>query len=241
MATAATPGETTYVDFGRAFQFFFEDPEWVKKVVIGGVFYLLAMFLVGLPFVAGYVVHVTRRTARGEALPLPEWTDYGQLFSDGLQIIGLYLLHFLAALLLPGTLGCLFAVLGGVASGSDAASGVMALGMMAAWFLFALLLLAVLVYFPAAYIRTAITGSFKAGLEVRENIELIKRSPANYFIAIAIYWVTSFIAQFGVILCFIGIFPAAFWSMCVTGWALGEVARRDPVLGGRSGYATVFA
>lgn len=241
MATAPTPGETTYVDFGRAFQFYFEDPEWVKKTVIGGVFYLLAMFLVGIPFVTGYIVQVTRRTARGEALPLPEWTDYGQLFSDGLQIIGLYLLHFLAAFLLPGSLGCLFAILGSVASRSDAASGVMALGMMAAWFLLALMLLAVLLYFPAAYIRTAISGNFRAGLEVRENIELIKRSPANYFIAIAIYWVTSFIAQFGIILCFIGVFPAAFWSMCVTGWALGEVARRDPVLGGRSGYATVFA
>jgi hypothetical protein len=76
---------------------------------------------------------------------------------------------------------------------------------------------------------------------VRENIELIKRGPGNYFIAIAIYWVTSLIAQFGIILCVIGLFPMAFWSMAVTGWALGEVARRDPVLGGRTGYATVFA
>jgi Protein of unknown function (DUF4013) len=241
VATAPTPGETTYVDFGRAFQFYFEDPEWVKKTVIGALFYLLAVFLVGLPFVAGYIVQVTRRTARGEALPLPEWTDYGQLFSDGLQMIGLYLLHFLAAMLLPGAMGCLFAVLGGVASGNDAAGGVMALGMMASYLLLFVILLVVLVYFPAAYIRTAITGRFGAGLEVRENIELIKRSPGNYFLAIAIYWVTSFIAQFGIILCFIGILPAAFWSMCVTGWAFGEVARRDPVLGGRSGYATVFA
>ena len=242
MATAPTPGETTYVDFGRAFQFYFEDPEWLKKTLIGGLFYLLAMFLVGLPFVAGYVVQVTRRAARGEARPLPEWTDFGQLFSDGLQVIGLYLLHFLAAALLPGSLGCLFAILGGVASsGNDAAGGVMALGVMAAYLLFFVMLLAVLLYFPAAYIRMVVTGRFSAGLEVRENIELIKRSPANYFIAIAIYWVTSFISQFGLILCFIGFFPAGFWAMCVAGWALGEVARRDPVLGGRSGYATVFA
>jgi hypothetical protein len=241
VATAPTPGETTYVDFGRAFQFYFEDPEWLKKTLIGGVFYLLCAFLVGVPFIAGYVVQVTRRTARGEALPLPEWTDYGQLFSDGLQIVGLYLIHFLAAFLLPGSLGCLFAVLGSAASRSDAASGVMALGVVGAYFLFFVMLLALLLYFPSAYIRTAITGRFSAGLEVRENIELIKRNPANYLIAIAIYWVTSFIAQFGVILCIIGVFPAAFWSMCVTGWALGEVARRDPVLGGRSGYATVFA
>src|SRR5262245_10705026 len=169
---------------------------------MGSLFYLLAMLLIGAPFVAGYVVQVTRRAARGEARPLPEWDRLGELFSDGLVIIGLYLVHFLAAFLLPGSIGCLFAVIGGAASGSDAAGGVAALGMMFAYLIFFVLLLAVLIYFPAAYIRTAITGRFSAGLEVRENIELIKRSPGNYFLALAIYWVTSFIAQFGIILCF---------------------------------------
>lgn len=243
MATSPTAGETTYVDFGRAFQFYFEDPDWMRKTLMGGLFYLLAMILVGLPFVMGYVVQVTRRAARGEARPLPEWENYGQMFSDGLQMIGLYLVHILAACILPGSLGCLFAVIGGVASGSDAAGGVVALGIMAAQLLLFVVLLAVMLYFPAAFIRTAITGRFSAGLEVRENIELIKRSPGNYFLALAIYLVTNFIAQFGVVLCCIGFFPAAFWSMCVAGWAMGEVARRDAVLGGgsESGYATVFA
>jgi hypothetical protein len=243
VATSPTPADTSYIDFGRAFQFYFEDPDWVKKTLMGSLFYLLAMLLVGLPFIAGYMVQVTRRAARGEARPLPEWEDYGQLFMDGLQVAGLYLLHILAALVLPGSIGCLFAVIGGAASGSgsDAAGGVAALGIMAAQLLFFLIMLAVMVYFPAAYIRTAITGRFSAGLEVRENIELIKRNPGNYFMAIGIYLVTNFIAQFGVIACCIGIFPAAFWSICVAGWAMGEVARRDAVLGGQSGYANVFA
>jgi hypothetical protein len=241
VATSPTAGETTYVDFGRAFQFYFEDPDWQKKTLMGSLFYLLALLLVGFPFVAGYAVQVTRRAARGEARPLPEWEDYGKLFMDGLQMIGLYLLHILAAFILPGSIGCLFAIIGGAASGSDAAGGVAALGMMVAQLLLFVVMLAVMVYFPAAYIRTAITGRFSAGLEVRENIELIKRSPGNYFLALAIYLVTNFIAQFGVLLCCIGFFPAAFWSLCVAGWAMGEVARRDPVLGGQSGYASVFA
>ena len=243
MATSPTPADTTYVDFGRAFQFYFEDPDWVKKTLMGSLFYLLALILVGAPFIAGYVVQVTRRVARGDARPLPEWDNYGQMFSDGLQVIGLYLVHILAALVLPGSIGCLFALVGSAASRSNAAGGVAALGIMAAQLLLFVVMFAVMLYFPAAYIRTAITGRFGAGLEVRENIELIKRSPGNYFLAIAIYVVTNFIAQFGALACCVGILPAAFWSMCVAGWALGEVARRDPVLGGASGstYATVFA
>lgn len=241
MATPANPVESQYVDFGRAFQFYFEDPDWVKKTLMGSLFYLLSVLLVGLPFIAGYVVQVTRKAARGEARPLPEWTDYGQMFMDGLQVIGLYLVHILAALVLPGSIGCVFALIGGVGSRSDAAGGVAAIGMMLAQLLLFVVMLAVMVYFPAAYIRTAVTGRFGAGLEVRENIELIKRNPGNYFLAIAIYLVTNFIAQLGVLACCIGILPAAFWSMCVAGWAMGEVARRDTVLGGQSGYASVFA
>ena len=71
MATSPTPAETTYVDFGRAFQFYFEDPDWVRKTLMGSLFYLLALILVGLPFVAGYMVQVTRRAARGAGRPRP--------------------------------------------------------------------------------------------------------------------------------------------------------------------------
>jgi hypothetical protein len=242
VATSPTAGQSTYIDFGRAFHFYFEDPDWVKKTLMGSLFYVLAMLLVGAPFIAGYVVQVTQRAARGEPRPLPEWDDYGKLFMDGLQMIGLYLVHLLGAMVLPGSLGCLFAVVGGAASGkSDAAGGVAAVGMILAQLMLGVVMLAVMLYFPAAYIRTAVSGRFGAGLEVRENIEFIKRSPGNYFLAIAIYVVTNFVAQFGILLCCIGFFPAAFWSMCVAGWALGEVARRDPVLGGQSGYAAVFA
>lgn len=241
MGTSPAAAETTYVDFGRAFQFYFEDPDWVRKTLMGSLFYILAMLLVGAPLVAGYVVQVTQRAARGEPRPLPEWEDYGRLFMDGLQVIGLYLLHILVALILPGSIGCIFALIGGLGSNSDAAGGVAAIGMVLAQLLLFVIMLAVMVYFPAAYIRTAVTGRFSAGLEVRENVELMKRSPGNYFLAIAIYLVTNFIAQFGILLCCVGILPAAFWSMCVAGWALGEVARRDPELGGRSGYASVFA
>ena len=54
MATPATPVESQYVDFGRAFQFFFEDPEWQKKTLMGSLLRPPVLILVGLPFLAGY-------------------------------------------------------------------------------------------------------------------------------------------------------------------------------------------
>ena len=80
---------------------------------MGSLFVLLSMILIGIPFVAGYDMAVLRKTARGDALPLPEWDDYGKFFMDGLQTIGLYLIHFFGALLVPGAIGCVAALIGG--------------------------------------------------------------------------------------------------------------------------------
>ena len=239
MATPATPVESQYVDFGRAFQFFFEDPEWQKKTLMGSLFVLLMLTIVGAPFLIGYGMEVMRRTARGDAYPLPEWTDYGKYYMDGLQAVGLYLLYYIAALLIPASVGCLSALVGGAAG--DRGGGVAGLGLMFAYLLMFLFLLPLAVYFPAALVRMTMLQRFGAGLEFRENFELIKRGPGNYFIALAIYLVTQFIAGFSIYLCCLPYFPVAFWSVCVGMWAFGEVVRRDSVLGGQTGYAQVFA
>jgi hypothetical protein len=240
VATPATTVDSQYIDFGRAFQFFFEDPEWVKKTVMGSLFVLLTMVLIGAPFLAGYGMAVMRRTARGEARPLPEWDDYGKYFMDGLQVIGLYLCYFVAALLIPGAIGCLSALVGG-AAGGDSGGGLAGMGIMFAYVLLFIFMLPLAVYFPAAFIRMTVLERFSAGFEIRENIELIKRAPGNYFIALAIYFVTQFIANIAIYLCCLPYFPAAFWALCVGTWAMGEVVRRDSVLGGQAGYAAVFA
>lgn len=239
MATPASPVESQYVDFGRAFQFFFEDPEWQKKTLMGSLFVLLSVLLVGIPFLVGYGMEVLRRTARGEARPLPEWSDYGKYFMDGLQIIGLYLAYFVVAMLIPAAVGCLAAVVGGAAG--DNGGGVAGMGIMLAYLLMFIFILPLAVYFPAAFMRVTMLGRFSAGFEFRENIELIKRGPGNYFIAIAIYLVGHIIANFAIYLCCLPYFPAAFWALCMGMWAMGEVVRRDPVLGGQTGYAQVFA
>ena len=100
-----TPPPARDLDLGQGFRFFFEDPDWVKKILIGGVFMLLSSLIVGAIFVAGYGVHVVRRVVRGEPRPLPEWEDLGVFFGDGLRAFGLYLLHLVAVGILPATLG----------------------------------------------------------------------------------------------------------------------------------------
>src|SRR3990172_7400347 len=82
MAIAA-PKPSGSIDFGRAIGFVTDDPEWLKKVLVGGVFALLCAILGGVLFLFGYVARVLRRVAAGETRPLPEWDDLGGVFCDG--------------------------------------------------------------------------------------------------------------------------------------------------------------
>jgi hypothetical protein len=219
---SGAPG--TSLDFGRALGFFFQDPNWVQKLLIGSLFTILSMFLIGTVFVAGYAVRLLRRTARGEAYPLPEWDDLGGMFAEGLAAIGAYLLYLLPAVVGMAVIFVPIALLD--ASGSDPSPAVFVV-MIPLFLLAAVVFLAVLLFFPAAFIRLAVEERFGAALELDANWSLIRRNLSNYLLAIAAFLVANFIAQFAILLFCIGILPATFWSQCVGAYALGEVAFRD--------------
>ncbi|HEY7409295.1 MAG TPA: DUF4013 domain-containing protein [Vicinamibacteria bacterium] len=233
MATATPAGGS--FDFARGFSFVFDDPEWVKKMLIGGAYTLAAMLLVGMPFVAGYAMRLTRNAARGMPRPLPAWDDMGGLFGEGMQLVAVSLAYMAAFLLIPGAAVLTivvftggFAAMGGDSTAAKAAGPFVALavvGLYAAVFLGGL---ALFVYFPAALARVALTGRVGAGFAVRDNVAFITRNPGNYALALVLYLLANLASQFGVVLCCVGILPATFWSYCVLAWSMGEVARLDP-------------
>ena len=231
------PSPSRELDLGQGFRFFFEDPDWIKKILIGGVFMLLSSVIVGGVFVAGYGVHLLRRVVRGEPRPLPDWDQLGVFLGDGLQAFGLYLLHLLAVGIVPVSLGCLIGLMGGGVAGfshssrsSEAAGSLVALSIAGLYAMTVALMLLLALYFPAAFTRFAVLGRFGAGFEVAENIAFIRRNLGRYALALVLYLLASLVAQVGIVACCVGIFPASFWAFCVAAWAMGEVARRDPLL-----------
>lgn len=215
-------------DFGKALRFFFEDPRWVSKLVMGGVFTLLSFVVVGAFFVAGYAVRVLRRTAAGEEHPLPEWDDLGGLFMDGVRVIVIYLGYTVPLALLLTILG--LAAGGAAASSHDAPEALRAVAavvMLAGYLVFTLVGVALFLYLPAAILRFVLRDNVAAAFDFRENFQFIKRNLGNYGLALVTILVANFLSQFGILLFCIGIFPATFWSSTVFGYAMGEVARRD--------------
>jgi hypothetical protein len=236
MSSPPAGGTRPPLDFGRGLRFVVEDPDWLKKMLIGGAFTLLAAFLVGAPFVMGYFVRLVRNVARGEERPLPEWNDLGGLFMDGLRAVVVTVVHVVAALIVPLTLGgvmiAVVAMSAHSGGGGDVIEALAGVGIVAAWALGGLMMLLALLYVPAALLRFILYDRVSAAFEPREVLAIIRRNLGNYFLALVLYLVTNFASQLGVVLCCVGVFPLGFWSYCVLAWGLGEVARRDPVLTG---------
>jgi len=234
----AASGTPPGLDFGQAFRFSFEDPAWIKKMLLGGLFTLLGMFIVGLFFVSGYFVRLIRRAAKGDARPLPDWDDLGGLFGEGAPVVGAYLVYMMPLVLIPLFIGIVSVVVfGGTASlgerSQEVAStmgAILSLVILALYGLFMVAMLALMFYLPAALVRLSLIGRFGSAFEWRENVAFIRRNFGPYLLAIGFYLIASFVAQFGVILCFVGVFPISFWSLCVLGWSLGQVARGDAAL-----------
>ncbi len=238
MATPpAAPTQSNTLDFGRAFHFVFDDPAWIKKMLIGGVMAFLGIFIIGTLWVLGYWTRLIRRVAAGEERPLPEWEDLGGLLREGwgtasvygLYIVGLLLPFFVAIVGVAIVGGGLAQLTKGSEEASEAFGALTGIGFLAFYALFMIGMTALMVYLPAALTRHALTRRFATGFEFRENVDFIRRNLLNYALALVLYMLASFVAQFGVLACCIGVFPVSFWALCVFGWALGETARRDSV------------
>jgi len=231
MATATpTPGAT--LDFGRSLTFVSEDPDWIQKILIGGAFTLLSALLVGIPFVLGYFARTLRNAAQGAARPLPEWGDLGGIFSEGLRLTAVYLVYALGGVIVAAAPGCLLMAPAMLASGShhgEAAGAALAgLGMMASYGLMMLFSLAMLVYLPAALTRVALSGTVADGFDTRAIVAFIRANVGNYLLSLVIFLVASVASQLGILLCCVGLFPAAFWAYLVLAVSLGQTVRLSP-------------
>lgn len=208
------------IDFSRPFTFVFEDPQWLMKIVIGGLFYIAAIFIVGIFFIFGYLGRMTRNIIAGNPRPLPEWDDLGEYFTEGFMLSVVVLVYILPILLIMAAL-VIPVVLLGNRPDEEALRTMTSCAFMA---VIPLGLFASLVI-PAALVRGMAENRPFAGLEVGKVLGFIRGNLINYALAIMIYFLSSFLSQFGVLLLCIGAFFTAFWAQVVSTAAFADAYR----------------
>src|ERR1700680_1316342 len=102
-------------DFVRPFTFVFDDPRWLPKILLGGLFTLASALIVGAFFVYGYLARLVRNVIAGVPNPLPEWDDLGEFFSEGVRLFFIAVIYSIPVVVLAAAL----VIPGAVLSGSD--------------------------------------------------------------------------------------------------------------------------
>ncbi|HYK02799.1 MAG TPA: DUF4013 domain-containing protein [Thermoanaerobaculia bacterium] len=216
---------TPQFDFAKPFSYVFDDPRWVQKILIGGLFYLAGFLIVGWFFVFGYVAHVTRNVAAGHPRPLPEWDDLGGFFSEGARLIGVMLLYFVPMFIL----GVMF-VFPSIALDMVDHEAIQALGGLTLGCLACLLLplwLAIFLFLPASLLFTMVEQRFGAAFEFGRIWRFIRVNVANYLLAILILVIARFIGEAGIGVLCIGVIFTGFWSLLISAHAFAQVHRLD--------------
>jgi hypothetical protein len=191
---------TSSLQVGRAFSFMFEDKNWVVKIILGAVFNLLMLVLIGIPFVLGYLLELAKNSSEGKELPLPEWDKLGDKFIRGLIYLVILIIYSIPGMILS-FIPCVKFCLG------------------------PLYFLALAFVLPYITVRYAQTGSFEEVFRFNEIIEFVKNNLSNLVIVILFNIVLGIIATFGVLALVVGIFFTMFWADLGIFYLYGQVYR----------------
>lgn len=212
------------MNVGRAISYVTEDPDWVRKVLIGGAIMLVSsigMFLVvgiiGFFLLLGYALEIVRRVYYGVDTPLPEWTDIGEYILSGLILTGgimLWTMPFAVLMAVGITISAMQSPAGGTAAA------------LASFLLVPPLLVAVSVFIvPILIGRYAVKRQFAAMFDLRELLAEARRAFVPSLILAVGAVIASTVAQFGVVAFFIGVFVTSWYAYLVIAHLTGQVYR----------------
>lgn len=207
------------MDIGKAFGFVFEDERWVIKILLGAAITLIPLF--GPLTLMGYAIAALRNVRDGHPRPLPEWTDLGAFFMDGIKLWVVNLVYAVPILVLlcPALAVWGLPLLGGDQQDFQGVfTGVAALVSACLGCIIILYAILLNILQPALQIRYAETGEIGACLRFVEVFRFAFANIGRIIVALLLIWAAS--AVIGLVIfgvsATIGIVP-------ICGWILGAL------------------
>ncbi|MBC8161628.1 MAG: DUF4013 domain-containing protein [Roseiflexaceae bacterium] len=212
--------DTHSMDIGKAFGFVTEDEKWISKVLIGGLVLLVPIVNFAL---FGYALKVAENVARGDARPLPEWSEFGDLFMRGLYFVIISVVYQLPTFILYCVL---IAIVGGAAAALEnnpdsASGGAFALLLCLYPLIFILAIVGgVLSYIAAA--RYIAKGTLAEAFKFGEVFATLRNNLGKWVIFFLVVILAGIVGQLGIIACGIGVLFTGAYAYFVIGHALGQ-------------------
>lgn len=212
------------MEFGRAFTFAFEDPDWIKKVGIAALVFLIP--LIGPIILLGWGLEITRRVINNDPTPLPGWDNFSEFVSKGFQAFVVSFAYALPIILLAVCgqgLTIAVAATAGNSSNSDAAAGIISVvGICMACFIF-LFAIAAGFLIPAAHGNLAATGELGSAFRFNEVIGLVRAAPGPYVMVIlGVFLANLILSPLGTLICGIGLLFTVAYTSALSGHLTGQ-------------------
>jgi hypothetical protein len=188
------------MNYTKAFSFMFEDQNWIVKIILGAIFNLLTLVLVGIPFIFGYLLEVAKNSAEGKEIPLPEWDNLGEKFVRGLVYLIILIIYSIPGMILV-FIPCVKFCLG------------------------PLYFLALGFILPYITVRYAQTGSFEECFRFNQIIDFTKNNVNNLIMVVLLTIALQIIAAFGTLALVVGVFFTMFWAHLAIFYLYGKVVR----------------
>jgi hypothetical protein len=209
------------MEFGKAFSFAFEDPDWLKKLGIGAL--LMIIPIIGWLVVAGWGIEITKRVIEHDPQPLPDWNDFGGYLVKGLQVFVIGFVYSLPVTLINACQQgiTIFSQQGNNSSDQTMLNIIMVVGICfgCVSFLYSIFLGFIL---PAALGNFAATGQLGAGFRFSEVFGMVRSTPTAYLMAFLGGIVAGIIAVAGLIACVIGVLATAAYAQTINAHLYGQ-------------------
>ncbi len=217
------------MEYGKAFAFMTDEPEWVTKFIIAAFMPLVP--LVGPFLILGYAFEITRRVIKGETPQMPDWTDFGDYLKKGAVAAIIWVVYTLPFALL---VACLNAPAAFLLQNNDQSMQFVGQGLLAcsSCLAFVFVILAGLII-PAAIGHSAARGSLGAAFQLGDIATVLRTKPAIYLVvAILLSVLSTILLPLGFLLCVVGMFVVLAFLNIVAAHLYGQAYRVAALEGG---------
>ncbi|GEM_PF-683020 len=217
--------EKQRLDVLRGLEYVFDDPDWLKKIVVGGFLLLFTPLVIPYLLILGYLVETIRAVAEERDFELPRWRPLLSKLEFGAKLVAVRLVY-----LIP-----LFLVLGGTSVlglfGGETVRNQFFEGLLLALFTFGWLLAFALFIFvkflrPSFEGLLAVSGSLEKSLGFRAVARQVFRRKTEYLTALAVSVIlVPVIGISGFFFFFVGIIFTSFYALLLSAHITGQLAR----------------
>ncbi|MBI4406925.1 MAG: DUF4013 domain-containing protein [Candidatus Kerfeldbacteria bacterium] len=222
--------------FNEIIKYPFSGKDWFIRISLqGALLALLCPFLIGIPFLAGFVITHTRRGIDG-SLDYPSWNDWGLYWSRGWRALAVNVVYYLPILALFVTymVVAVIPLVVGAVTESDALMAVGSiLAMLGSVVLYACMFVYAIFY---SLVQMATAPLVALDLPIAASFQLkhyvwpyMKANIVNMILAFLITYLCALVANIGLLLLFIGIFFTFPIAVAMMAYANGLIYRISTV------------